>query len=226
MAGELDPGPGQPHSASMSFVFDTLAAADALRDAGMEPAQARAVATQLRAAAGAGDAVTRPELEAALAKLKTELVERMTEGEGALRTHLAESVQSLRERITEGEEALRAQMAKGLQSLRAEMGEGDQSLREQLAETDQSLKKGMAENDQSLRERIAEGERTLLDRIAEYDQSLRERIAERERMLLDRIAESERRHAALLWRLFGGIVATAGVAVAAARFLPAGSVLG
>ena len=144
----------------MPFVFDTLAAADALRDAGMEPGQARAVATQLRAAAGAGDAVTRPELEVALARLKTDLMERMAEGEGALRTH-----------STEG--------------------------------------------DQSLRERIAEVERMLL-----------ERIAEGERMLLDRIAESERRHAALLWRLFGGIVATAGVAVAAARFLPAVSVVG
>ena len=138
MAGELDPRPGQPHSASMPFVFDTLAAADALRDAGMEPGQARAVAAQLRAAASAGDAVTRPELEAALARLKTDLMERMAEGEGVLR----------------------------------------------------------------------------------------ERIAEGERMLLDRIAESERRHAALLWRLFGGIVATAGVAVAAARFLPAVSVVG
>lgn len=166
----------------MSFVFDTLAAADALRDAGMEPAQARAVATQLRAAAGAGDAVTRPELEAALAKLKTDLVERIAEGEGALRTLIAESEQSLRAHATKG----------------------DQSLRAQLAETDQSLREQIAETDQSLRERIAEGERRLLDRIA----------------------ESERHYAALLWRLFGGIVATAGVAVAAARFLPAVSVVG
>ena len=160
MAGELDPGPGQPHSAIMPFVFDTLAAADALRDAGMEPGQARAVAIQLRAAAGAGDAVTRPELEAALARLKTELLERMAEGEATLRAH-----------TTEG--------------------------------------------DQSLLDRIAERERMLLDRIAES-----------ERMLLDRIAESERRHAALLWRLFGGIVATAGVAVAAARLLPTGPIVG
>ncbi|MDE0371491.1 MAG: hypothetical protein OXI73_02950 [Rhodospirillales bacterium] len=66
----------------------------------------------------------------------------------------------------------------------------------------------------------------LMERMAEGEGVLRERIAEGERMLLDRIAESERRHAALLWRLFGGIVATAGVAVAAARFLPAVSVVG
>ena len=149
MAGELDPRPGQPHSASMSFVFDTLAAADALRDAGMEPGQARAVATQLRVAASAGDAVTRPELEAALARLKTDLTERMAAGEAALRTQIAESERMLLNRITEGEQ-----------------------------------------------------------------------------MLLDRIAESERRHAALLWRLFGGIVATAGVAVAAARLLPVVTVAG
>ena len=204
MAGELDPRPGQPHSASMSFVFDTLAAADALRDAGMEPGQARAVATQLRAAAGAGDAVTRPELEAALARLKTDLVERMAEGEAALRTLIAESEQSLRTHSTEGDQSLRAQLA-----------ETDQSLREQIAETDQSFRAQLAETDQSLRERIAE-----------TDQSLRERIAEGERRLLDRITESERRYAALLWRLFGGIVATAGVAVAAARYLAAVSVVG
>ena len=120
MAAELDPARSQTHIASMSDAFDTLAAADALRDAGMEPEQARAVATQLRAAAGTGDAVTRPELEAALARLKTELL------------------------------------------------------------TD----------------------------------------------LLDRIAESERRTAASLWRLFGGMVAVSGLAVAAVRLLPAGAALG
>lgn len=116
MAAELDPARSQTHIASMSDAFDTLAAADALQDAGMEPEQARAVATQLRAAAGTGDAVTRPELETALNRLKIEL--------------------------------------------------------------------------------------------------------------LDRIAESERRTAALLSRLFGGMVAVSGLAVAAVRLLPAGTALG
>lgn len=45
-------------------------------------------------------------------------------------------------------------------------------------------------------------------------------IAESEQGLLNRIAESERRMSALLWRLFGGIVAVAGVAVVALRYLP------
>ena len=66
----------------------------------------------------------------------------------------------------------------------------------------------------------------LLERIAESERMLLNRITEGEQMLLDRIAESERRHAALLWRLFGGIVATAGVAVAAARLLPVVTVVG
>ena len=38
--------------------------------------------------------------------------------------------------------------------------------------------------------------------------------------LFDRIAESERRNVASLWRLFGGIVAVAGLVVAAVKYLP------
>ena len=79
MASEFDPDHGRPHSAPMSFAFDTLAAAEAMRAAGMEPGRARAVAAQLRAAAAsAGDAIARPELDAALAELKLELLDRIT----------------------------------------------------------------------------------------------------------------------------------------------------
>ena len=50
-----------------------------MRAAGMEPGQAGAVAAQLRAAAAsAGDAIARPELDAALADLKLELLDRIT----------------------------------------------------------------------------------------------------------------------------------------------------
>ena len=38
--------------------------------------------------------------------------------------------------------------------------------------------------------------------------------------LMDRIAEGERRTAALAWRMFGGMVGVAGVAVALLRYLP------
>ena len=116
----------------MAVSFDTLAAAEAMESAGVEPRQARAIAAQLHAAAKAGEAVTRPDLDAALAGLKTE----------------------------------------------------------------------------------------LLERIAESERGLVERIGESERGLVDRIAESERRTAALLWRLFGGMAALAGLAVAALRYLP------
>ncbi len=105
----------------MAVSFDTLAAAEAMESAGVEQRQARAIAAQMHAAASADEAVTRPELEAALAALKTELLDR---------------------------------------------------------------------------------------------------IAESERGLIDRIAESERRMSALLWRLFGAMVAVAGAAVAMLKYLP------
>ena len=116
----------------MTVSFDTLAAAEAMESAGVEPRQARVIAAQLQAATSAMEAVTRPEMEAALATLKTE----------------------------------------------------------------------------------------LLDRMAESTRALRDRIAESERGLLERMTESERRTAALLWRLFGAMVAVAGLAVAVIRYLP------
>ena len=138
----------------MAVSFDTLAAAEAMESAGVESRQARAIAAQLHVAASAGEAVTRPELEASLAALKSELLDRI------------------------------------------------------------------AESERGLVDRIAESERGLVDRIAESERGLVDRIAESERGLVDRIAEGERRTAALLWRLFGGMVAVAGVAVAALKYLP------
>ena len=65
----------------MPATFDTLAASEALQAVGVESGQARAIANQLRLAAGAGQGVTQPELQAALAKLKTELLDRIAESE-------------------------------------------------------------------------------------------------------------------------------------------------
>ena len=65
----------------MPAPFDTLAASEALQAVGVESGQARAIANQLRLAAGAGQGVTHPELQAALAKLKTELLDRIAESE-------------------------------------------------------------------------------------------------------------------------------------------------
>ena len=156
----------------MPAPFDTLAASEALQAVGVESGQAHAIANQLRLAAGAGQGVTRPELEAALAKLETKLLDR-----------IAESERGLIERI--------------------------------------------AESERGLIERIAESERGLIERIAGTDRGLLElnagtnaRIASLKTELLDRIAESERRTTAQLWRLFGGIVAVAGVVVALIKYLP------
>ena len=138
----------------MTVSFDTLAAAEAMESAGVEPRQARVIAAQLQAATSAMEAVTRPEMEAALATLKTELLDRM------------------------------------------------------------------AESTRALRDRIAESERGLLERMAESERGLLERMVEGERGLRERMTESERRTAALLWRLFGAMVAVAGLAVAMIRYLP------
>ena len=131
----LDDPHRRAHSARMVIPFDTLAASEAMESVGVEPRHARVIAAQLLAVSRASDAVTRPELEAALATLKTELLDR-----------------------------------------------------------------------------IAASERGLVGRI--------DRVAENQRELADRIAEGERRHGAQLWRLFGGIVAVAGLAVSAIKYLP------
>lgn len=168
MATELDPQQGRTHSPRMPAPFDTLAASEALQAVGVESGQARAIANQLRLAAGAGQGVTHPELEAALARLETKLLDRIAESERALLELTAET---------------NAKIA----SLRTE-----------------------------LLDRIAESERGLLGRNAETNG----KIASLRTELLDRIAESERRTTAQLWRLFGGIVAVAGVVVALIKYLP------
>ncbi len=147
--------------------FDTLAAAEALQDAGAKPELAKAMAAQLKAAAKAGEPVTRPELDAALGALKAELLERFAASE------------------------------KGLS--------------ERIAATDQRI----AATDQ----RIASVEKNLIERIAASDQ----RTAATETRLLGRIAETERRlmdrTAALVWRLFGAMVALAGITIAVLEYL-------
>lgn len=131
----LDAPHGRAHSARMAVPFDTLAATEAMESVGMDPRQARVFAAQLIIVSRTSDTVTRPEPEAALAKFKTALIERITEFERAL------------------------------------MGR--------------------------------------LDHIAENQHELAEPVAER-----------EYRYSARLWRLFGGIVAVAGLAVSAIKYLP------
>jgi len=77
----LDAAGGRAHSGRMAVSFDTLSAAEAMESAGVESRQARAIAAQLHVAASTGEAVTRPELEASLASLKTELLDRISESE-------------------------------------------------------------------------------------------------------------------------------------------------
>ncbi len=88
----------------MAAQFDTLLAAEALHDAGIDEKHAKAIATQLRLASDAGEPVTRPELQAALAPLatraeleaglgtlKTELIDRIAETEKRMLQHSAET---------------------------------------------------------------------------------------------------------------------------------------
>ena len=78
-----------------------------------------------------------------------------------------------------------------------------------------------------LLERIAESENRTVERIAELENRIAElenRIAGVENRTVERFAETERRldarMTALVWRLFGGAVAVAGLAVAALKYLP------
>lgn len=58
----------------MSESFDTLAAAEALEAAGVDPAQAKAHAAQLQAAAHAAEPVTQDQMNSALARQELRLV--------------------------------------------------------------------------------------------------------------------------------------------------------
>ncbi len=98
--------------------FDTLAAAEALQDAGAKPELAKAMAAQLKAAAKAGEPVTRPELDAALGALKAELLERIaatdqriTSVEKNLIERIATSEKGLIERIAASEKGLNDRIA-------------------------------------------------------------------------------------------------------------------
>ncbi len=82
----------------MMSSFDTLAAAEALQDAGAKPELAKAMAAQLKAAAKAGEPVTRPELDAALGTLKAELLERIAATETRLLGRIAETERRLMDR--------------------------------------------------------------------------------------------------------------------------------
>ena len=95
---------GPAHNQRMAVSFDTLAAAEALEAVGVEARQARVFATQLHAAARAGEPVTRPELEKSAAELKTEIAE----AEG----RLEKSIAKVRAELVETEARLEKSIAK------------------------------------------------------------------------------------------------------------------
>ncbi len=61
----------------MASSFDTLAAAEAIENAGADSRLAKVIASQLRVASDAGEPVTRAELDAALAALEARLIWRL-----------------------------------------------------------------------------------------------------------------------------------------------------
>ena len=93
------------------------------------------------------------------------------------------------------------------------------ALLDRIAESERGLLDRIAQSERAQGERSTELERGLLDRIAQSERAQGERSTELERGLLDRISQSERRTTALLWRLFGAMVAVATVSVAVLRFL-------
>ena len=67
---------GLRYAANMSTTtFDTLATARALEQAGMDPAHAEAVTAAIGGAVSSTDTVTRADLDAATASLRTDLAE-------------------------------------------------------------------------------------------------------------------------------------------------------
>ena len=88
----------------MAVAFDTLSAAEALEQSGMDTRQARVCAAQMNLAARAGEPVTHEQfeagLEAGLTRLKIELLERIAEGEAKMLDRIAESERRMREHVT------------------------------------------------------------------------------------------------------------------------------
>ncbi len=144
----------------MAAQFDTLVAAEALHDAGIDGKHAKAIATQLRLASDAGEPVTRPELQAALAPLATRT--EFEAGLGALKTELIDR---------------------------------------------------MAETEKRMLQHGAETEKRMLQHSAETEKRTLQNSAEMERRLMDRTT-------ALIWQLFGAMVAIAGPAVAVVKLTP------
>ncbi len=189
----LDAPHGRAHSARMVVPFDTLAATEAMESVGLEPLHARAIAAQLYAVSRASDAVTRPELEAALATLKTELLDRI----GELSDRITESERGLMDRIGE---------------LANRITESERGLVDRITESERGLVNRNSETERGIMGHITESQLKLVDRI--------DHIAENQRELADRIAERDRRYSAQIWRLFGGIAAIAGLVVSAIKYLP------
>ena len=84
----------------MAVAFDTLSAAEALEQSGMDTRQARVCAVQMKLAAQAGDPVTREQFDAGLTRLKIELLERIAEGEAKMLDRIAEGERRMREHVT------------------------------------------------------------------------------------------------------------------------------
>ncbi len=134
-------------NAAMSTRFDSLAAAEALENAGFDREKARVMAAQLQVASDAGEPVTRPALEAALGALRAELLERIAKTD---------------ERITSVESSLIERIAKTDERITSV----ESSLIERITKTESSLIERIAKTETSLIERIAETERRLMDRTA------------------------------------------------------------
>ena len=95
----------------MTASIDILAVAEALEESGMDTRQAHVCATQMHLVANAREAVTRPELSAALGQLKAELLERIAGSERGLVERIAESERGLIERIAETERRMMDRMS-------------------------------------------------------------------------------------------------------------------
>ena len=96
----LDDPPGARKNVPVTAFIDILAVAEALEESGMDTRQAHVCATQMHLVANAREAVTRPELAAALGQLKAELLERITQSERGLIERIAETERRMMDRMS------------------------------------------------------------------------------------------------------------------------------
>ena len=149
------PASGNPKSVT----FDTLSAAQGLREIGFDHIQAEGIVTTISTAVSQTVA-TKADL--ALVRKDIELVRKdMEASEKSLRGQIAASEKSLRGQIAASEKSLRGEIAASEKSLRGEIAASEKSLRGEIAASEKSLLGKIEASEKLLRQEM----RSMQDKI-------------------------------------------------------------